>query len=298
MKVISIVLAILLSSLLLVLIPVSSVVYSLNASILKPYHSQSYFVESGIYPELKQKLKLNILGYKNQEEENKASLLDSVRNKIFNKAFDSVVTDNFVTLKMSTLQNSFWDYMTDKSNHIAAIPIPELSAALTKLVDQQILPTLVKQQMKEQLKKNLADSLDIIQLMDIQTKKLENTKEKYLLFKREAWLVYFLMFIVLALSVLLSYLRKCRIKWIGVCLTVGGMITMLIWIPKVLYLQNISISDDMQDLSRGINQLAAVASNDFMLHLSIASAIAILIGLAVILLSPRKKVNKTDSHHF
>ncbi|MDB5056415.1 MAG: hypothetical protein JWM44_4465 [Bacilli bacterium] len=287
MKVISIVLAILLSSLLLILIPVSSVVFSANASILKPYHSQSYFVESGIYPELKQKLKLSILGYKNQEEENKASLLDSIRNKIFNKAFDSVVTDDFVALKMFTLQNSFWDYMTDKSNHIAAIPIPELSAALTKLIDQQILPTLVKQQMKEQLKKNLADSIDIIQLMDIQTKKLENTKEKYLLFKREAWLVYFLMFIVLALSVLLSYLRKYRIKWIGVCMTVGGMITMLIWIPKVRYLQNIPISDDMQDLSRGINQLAAAASNDFMLQLSIAAAIAILIGLAVIWLSPR-----------
>jgi hypothetical protein len=267
-RAISYILLVFLSITLIIAIPIGITAYSANSTFLKPYSSDIYLAKSGINSELKLMVKESIMG---SDSAKNTSPLAKLRNKLVGQAFDSIVTDDLVSQKMNLLQISLWDYFTGKSKKLLAIPIPELAAAL------------------KAANINLGGNTDLFSLLGGKTDELENIKTTYQLYQKGTLVIYILLPILLIVCVLLAQLLG-RSLWIGACLVIGGVLTLLLRVPVNLLTNSISVPIQMQKVSKGITSMTMLARDDFLIRLSIVSAAVLFIGLIAIFLMKRRKI--------
>jgi uncharacterized membrane protein YccF (DUF307 family) len=265
-RAISYILLVFLSILLVITIPIGITAFSANSTFLKPYSSDAYLVKSGINSELKLIVKESLVG---SDSAKNTSPLAKLRNKLVGQAFDSIVTDDLVSQKMNLLQISLWDYFTGKSKKLLTIPIPELSVAL------------------QAANVNLGDKTDLFSLLGGKTDELENIKTTYQLYQKGTFVIYILIPILLIVCVLLA-LSLDRSLWIGSCLVIGGLLTLLLWVPVTLFTNSINVPIQMQKVSERITSLIMLARHDFLIRLSIVSAAVLLIGVIAMLIMKRR----------
>jgi hypothetical protein len=265
-RAISYILLVFLSILLVIAIPIGITAFSANSTFLKPYSSDTYLAKSGINSELKLTVKESLMG---SDSAKNTSPLAKLRNKLVGQAFDSIVTDDLVSQKMNLLQISLWDYFTGKSKKLLAIPIPELSAAL------------------QAANVNLGDKTDLFSLLGGKTAELENIKTTYQLYQKATLVIYILIPILLIVCILLA-LSLDRRLWIGSCLVIGGLLTLLLWLPVTLFTNSINVPIQMEKVSEGITSLIMLARHDLLIRLSIVSAAVLLIGVIAMLIMKRR----------
>jgi hypothetical protein len=247
-------------------IPTGLIAFSANSTFLKPYSSNTYLVKSGLNAGLKLTLRENLIG---SNSDNNVSGLEKLRYKLLGHAFDSIFTDDLVSKKMNLLQMSLWDYFTGKSNKLLTVPIPELSAALTAA-------NLI-----------LGGNSDLFSLLGGKASELDNIKTTYQLYQRGTLVIYILLPILLILCFLLAQsLNKSR--WIGVCLMIGCVLTLLLWLPVTLFSNSFTVPDQMRNVSKEIINLIMLARYDFLIRLSIVSAAVLLLGVFAMFLRPRR----------
>jgi hypothetical protein len=267
-KVISYMLLTLFSALLIVLIPIGTILVSANTTFLKPYQSEAYLADSGIYNDFKQMLRKKFVGDTPQE---KQSALNKLRDQLVGKAFDKIVTDNFIAQKMGQLQKSMWDYFTDKTNTLMAIPIPEITDVLAKIPGQKII-----------------ENSDFVSLLGLKAQQIESIKTYYSLYNKGLWVLYALILILLGLCVVLTYVLNISGKWLGVSLLIGGGLSLLAMIPIKLWPYNISYPKGIAEFSDGINGLMVSVRHDLLQRMSILAVIVIVLGFVVLLIKQRK----------
>jgi hypothetical protein len=267
-KVISYTLLTLFSALLIVLIPIGTILVSANTTFLKPYHSETYLADSGIYKDFKQIIRKKIVG---EAPNDKQSVINKLRGQLVGQAFDKIVTDNFVSLKMGQLQNSMWDYLTDKTNTLLTVPVPEISDILLKLPGQKS-----------------TEHGDLVSLLGLKTQQLESLKTYYLLYNKGLWVLYALIVILLVLCAILTYALNISGKWLGISLLIGGGLSLLLMIPIKLWPYNISYPIGMNDFSDGINGLIVSVRHDLLQRMSNVTIIVIVLGFLVLFIKQRK----------
>jgi hypothetical protein len=268
MKVISYTLLAIFSALLIVLIPIGTILFSANTTFLKPYHSEAYLADSGIYSDFKQMIRKKIVG---ETPIDKQSVINKLRGKLVGQAFDKIVTDDFVSLKMGLLQTSLWDYLTDKTNTLIAVPIPEISDMLMKLPGEKS-----------------AEHGDLVSLLGLKAQQLESFKTNYLLYNKGLWVLYALILIMLGLCVVLTYALNISGKWLGVSLLIGGGLSLLLMIPIKLWPSIVSYPRGMNDFSYGINGLIVSVRHDLLQRMSIVAVIVIVFGVLTLFIKQRK----------
>jgi hypothetical protein len=267
LKIISYTLLALFSALLVVLIPIGTILCSANTTFLKPYHSEAYLADSGIYNDFKEIIRKKIIG---ETPTGKQSVIDKLRGQLVGQAFDKIVTDDFVSLKMGQLQNSMWDYLTDKTKTLKAIPILEISDILSKLPGEQF-----------------AEHGDLISLLGFKAQQVESLKTYYTLYTKGLWVLYALIFILLGLCAILTYALNISGKWLGISLLIGGALSLLLMIPIKLW-PNVSYPIGINDFSNGINGLIVSVRHDLLQRMSFVAVIVIVLGFLVLFIKQRK----------
>lgn len=272
MKVVSIILMTLFSVMLFALIPVATVLFSVNSTILKPYNTEKYIAESGLNTNFKQKIRNQFTG---EDPNQKPSALQKLQAQLVGQVFDSLVTDELIANKMNLLETSFWDYMTDKTQTFLHVPVAELSDINAKF------PAL-----------KLAELGDFNALIGLKADQLEDIKSYYNYYSKGLSGLYILIFILVGICILLTYVLNISGKWLGIVITSGGVLTLLLWLPFRFLSTKIDFSPDMAMYQDGINNLILNARHDFLQCLIIVSVVVIALGILTMFM--RKKEQAPD----
>lgn len=272
MKVVSIILMTLFSVMLFALIPVATVLFSVNSTILKPYNTEKYIAESGLNTNFKQKIRNQFTG---EDPNQKPSALQKLQAQLVGQVFDSLVTDELIANKMNLLETSFWDYMTDKTQTFLHVPVAELSDINAKF------PAL-----------KLAELGDFNALIGLKADQLEDIKSYYNYYSKGLSGLYILIFILVGICILLTYVLNISGKWLGIVITSGGVLTLLLWLPFRFLSTKIDFSPDMAMYEDGINNLILNARHDFLQCLTIVSVVVIALGILTMFM--RKKEQAPD----
>jgi hypothetical protein len=277
LKIVSYFLLIIFSAMLIVLIPVATVLFSVNTTFLKPYNSEKYLAESGIYGYFKQKLRNNFV---NEDVNVKQTAIEKLQNKLVGQAFDTIVTDELVSSKMSLVQTSLWDYFTDKTKTLMGIPIAEVSDITTKF------PTL-----------KIGDLTDLNSMIGLKADKLENYKTGYSLYSKGVWGLYALIFILAGICALLTYVLNITGKWLGISIVIGGAIALFLWVPSLIASQMVSDSSSSESLRNGMFGLLKSAQHDFLQCLTIISVVVIALGIVTTFMRKRLQTPETPQEN-
>jgi hypothetical protein len=267
-KVISYLLMAFFSVMLIALIPLGTILFSANSTFLKPYHSEAYLADSGIYTNIKQMIKNKITG---EDKQAHPSALEKLKVKLVGQAFDKVVTDDFVSKKLGLLQTNIWDYLTDKTNTFMTVPVTELSNILLKFPSEQ-----------------LGDHNDLAGILGLKLENMEKIKTSYKLAQKGLWVLYILIFILLGLCVLLTYILSISGKWLGISLIIGALLTLLLCVPIWLSIDKIHFSTDMEELKSSITILILRTRHDYLQCLSIVSITILALGILMMFMKKRQ----------
>jgi hypothetical protein len=273
LKVISFFLMLLFSIMLIVLIPIGTALFSANSTILKPYHTETYLTQSGLYSNFKQKIRKSFTGDTGNQ---KQSALEKLQSKLVGLAFDKIVTDDLVTHKMGQVQTSFWDYLTGKTETFLSVPIVELTEIRTKF------PAL-----------NIGDFGDFNSLIGLKAAKMEEIKTDYRLYTKGIWVLYIMVFVLVGVCAILSYILNISGKWLGISLTIGGALALLMWIPLSIIPDKINFSKNMEDYRSGITNLIVNVRHDFLQCLTIVSIVVISLGILMMFMKNREQSPET-----
>jgi hypothetical protein len=254
---------------LIALIPIGTVIFSANSTILKPYHTEAYLTQSGLYSNFKQMIRNKFTGGNVNQ---KQSALEKLQSKMVGLAFDKIVTDELVTHKMGQLQTSFWDYLTGKTETFLRVPIAELANITTKF------PAL-----------KIGDYGDFNSLIGLKAAKMEEIKTNYRLYTKGIWVLYILVFVLAGVCAILSYILNISGKWLGISLTIGGALALLMWIPLSIIPDNIGLSKDMEEYKSGITNLIVDVRHDFLQCLTIVSVVVISLGILMMFMRNREQ---------
>lgn len=276
-KVISYILMMLFSVMLITLIPVATVLFSANSTILKPYNTEKYIAESGLNANFKQVIRKQFTG---EEENQKQTALRMLQGKLVGQAFDMLVTDELFANKLGLLQTSFWDYMTDKTKTFLHVPIAELSDINAKF------PAL-----------KIGELGDLNTLIGLKADKLEDIKRYYSFYSKGLLGLYILIFILASVCVLLTFVLDISGKWLGIVLTSSGVLALLLWVPFRLLSTKINFSQDMKPYEDGIGQLIINARHDFLQCLTIVSVVVIAIGILTMFMRKREQAPDTPQEN-
>jgi hypothetical protein len=262
---------------LIVLIPAATVLLSANSTFLKPYNSEKYLSESGMYTTLKQMIRKKFVS---EDDKVKQSALAKVQTKLVGQAFDKIVTDDLVSRKMGLLQTSLWDYFTDKTETILGVPIAEISEITAKFPGLKI-----------------GEYGDLNSMIGLKADKMEEIKISYLLYSKGLWLLYILIFILAGVCALLTYILNITGKWLGTSLVIGGALTLLLWVPILIASEMFSLTNDTQSLRGGMIGLFKVVRHDFLQYLTIISVVVISIGIVTTFMRKRVQTPETPQEN-
>ncbi|MEX2460466.1 MAG: hypothetical protein WD469_04085 [Paenibacillaceae bacterium] len=269
MRVVSYFLMVLFTVMLIVLIPIGTVLFSLNSTILKPYNTEKYLADSGLYTNLKEIIRKNFTG---EDKNEKQSAIQKLQGKLIGQAFDKIVTDDFVASKMALLQTVFWDYMTDKTKTFLHVPIAELSNITAKF------PTL-----------EMGGHGDLNTLIGLKADKMEELKRGYKFYSKGLLGLYVLVFILVGICALLSYVLNISGKWLGVSLTIGGVLTLLLSVPYRFITAEMVTSHNAENLVSGAAQLFIQARHDLLQCLTIVAVAVIAVGILSMFMGNREQ---------
>lgn len=262
---------------LIILIPVATVLFSANSTILKPYNTEKYIAESGLNTNFKQVVRKQFTG---EEENQKQTALRMLQGKLVGQAFDMLVTDELFANKLGLLQTSFWDYMTDKTKTFLHVPIAELSDINAKF------PAL-----------KIGELGDLNTLIGLKADKLEDIKRYYSFYSKGLLGLYILIFILASVCILLTFVLDISGKWLGIVLTSSGALALLLWVPFQLLSTKMNFSQDMKPYEEGISKLIINARHDFLQCLTIVSVVVIATGILTMFMRKREQAPDTPQEN-
>jgi hypothetical protein len=119
--------------------------------------------------------------------------------------------------------------------------------------------------------------------------RLETIKKYYHFYTKGIMGLYILIFILVGICVLLSYVLNIGGMWLGSVLMVGGVIAMLVWVPAwLITFYKIDYSTSMKSLGSGLTELILNARHDFLQCLTIAAVVVIALGILTMFMKKRE----------
>jgi hypothetical protein len=126
---------------------------------------------------------------------------------------------------------------------------------------------------------------------------MEKIKTSYKLVQKGLWVLYILIFILLGLCVLLTYILNISGKWLGISLIIGALLALLLSIPLWLSINNLHISNDMEELKSGVTLLILSTRHDFLQCLIIVSITILALGILMMFMKKRLVTSPMQEDH-
>jgi hypothetical protein len=126
---------------------------------------------------------------------------------------------------------------------------------------------------------------------------MEEIKTDYRLYTKGIWVLYILVFVLVGVCAILSYILNISGKWLGISLTIGGALALLMWIPLSINPNKISFSKNMEDYRSGITNLIVDVRHDYLQCLTIVSVVVISLGILMMFMRNREKSPDTPQRN-
>lgn len=287
---------------------VGTVVWSVNATVLKPYHSIDYLNKSGIYTGIRSMMdtmmdQVNDNSNNSTDGDNQDKNQQAIEQKIkeqqeaitdsLNTAIKNTLTDSYVGTKLSSLQSTLWDFLTDKGDLSVVIATPELQEAATQAINEnEKLTDDVKAEVAKNIKENIPASFNLNTILNKSDSAnstsdksnnidFEQVKSVYKNIKLASLGVYATVVILLIGCILITLSLKNTRGWIGTILIIPGILVLALAFGVKTIPSQIKLNDLPAELSAGISQLFDVVIGEVSSQFIILSVILVVLSILV-----------------
>ncbi|MBO8173106.1 MAG: hypothetical protein H0Z33_14600 [Bacillaceae bacterium] len=295
---------------LIVMIPATLMTESINRTALKPYTTTGYIEQTDLSSQVERWVEAAL---REQTERIQINGVPQAVNQVAQDAIATVIeqqiTEELIADKLDLFQIAVWDYITDKTDRVEPIPVPELRESFMTTVKQQLnqwsqqtdipLSTLgtesERQQMIENMALSIPGAIDLTPALERFPIAMETLKLEYQEQQLNRYILYAGTLIFLLLGILL--LRKLRpiLTWTGTVLVIGGVFS---FVPAIATL---ALHRELMDLlvpflgidrwagwsqvEQGVLRFVQVIAADFRSHLIVLSAVTLGVGVLMFIIS-------------
>ncbi len=263
-----------------------TLVWSVNATVLKPYESIRYLQQSGIYRELG-----GIVGEMfTPEDSNPSNGQSSTPEEIELQetivvTLQEILTEQYIASKFTPLQTNIWDYITDKSELSLVVAIPEIREQMLKaIMDNTRLPEQVKAEAPAKVNEIFPETIDFAKLLNSNAEENQSSennskfdfaqiKEIYHTIARATVGLYSVIVVLLALCVGISLYLKNTHRWIGTILLIPGILILVQGLAVKSVTGVVPTSDLPEAFQTSVTQLISDVSGDISSQLFMVAAI-------------------------
>lgn len=294
---------------------VGTIVWSVNATVLKPYHSINYLNESGMYAGigtiLRDTFTKNLNGQPsdnanndsnldtNNQDKNQQAIEQKVKESqqqienTLKTAINDTLTDSYIATKLSTLQTSLWDFLTDKGGLSLVIATPELQEAAIQAINaNDQLTNDVKEELAKNIKEQIPASFDLNEMLNKEDSANSTTESKnpinfeqiksiYQNIKLATLGLYAFVIILLILSILITlYLKNTR-RWIGTILIIPGILVLALGVGVNVIASQIKMPDLPSELIDSISKLLNTVTREISTQFIVLGIILIVMSILI-----------------
>ncbi len=302
MKVFALIGLVILSMLFIFTALLGSVIWSVNATLLKPYESIRYLEQSGIYDRfggIVADMFATTTADNNQSNEQAPSPEEKQLRDTVAASLNKILTREYVASKFTPLQTQFWDYMTDKSELSPGVEIPEVrEQVLQAIMANSSLSEQLKAEAPENVNGTFPASIDIAQLANqsqSENQGSENSnsidfvqiKETYHSISLATVGLYAAFAVLLIFCVLITLYLKNTTGWIGTILLIPGIFILVESFGLKSVSAFVPISDLPEAFQVSVTQIISDVTSDMSSQLLL---IAVIFLVASILTYMSKRI--------
>jgi hypothetical protein len=253
-----------------------SIAWAVNATVLKPYHTNDLLKSSGIYADLSEMMRSSMI---NDTE-------PDIINKVLSDELEKTVTEEYVEQKLNTLQTQLWDYLTNQSPLNLQVDISEISDALTKAVNEQITdPDVQKSEVIQSIKESFPRSLDLTEMLseDSSSFDFETVKSYYQLSQNITLGLYLSIFVLIVICTLLTLYLKNTSKWLGIVFLIAGIKILVLGILVRILPDYAPWNNESSALPENLLNVIANAASKISTQFIVIAVILLVISVALFL---------------
>lgn len=284
---------------LMVIIPLSFVLYSINQTVLKPYESDEYITKV----ELVEFLSDNIQGRFTDVDHPLKDEYEELFSSTLQGALDEVITQAWVNDKFNEMQVNVWDYLLDVTETVKPIHITELKEAIILefelVLDEMGYPEEQAERFIAEMENQMPETLHIYDVLPVNGEQRSvQVKNSYQQSQQGYDVILLLTVILFVLGLFLTFYPKTLMRWSGYVLGVIGIFTFLIF--SLLSKRNIAASTEtvasttMNEWGNGLSNLFAAIFRDIAQVVSPLALTLCIVGLLLVLFSHFPFIRRAD----
>lgn len=274
-------------------IPLLVFFQSINSTILKPYNTEMYFQNSGIYKDLEGV-------FENDLKENFNSTLnkpDSLTIQIVNTIIEKHITDDSISYIIKGTNDSIWDYIIGKTDVINNVDMKNLNDSMSILIEHEVkeyseetgLPMeLLAKDLINYAENKMPKYFNFMSAFNLQVDQIDNLKQ---LFYKSRQVLFFLYMIILT-TILIGLITTGRLyrglKWISTNFLISGFLSLVPASVLIIYkddlFNKIIFKGLLVDFRQDFDKLFTLVINDILFHIITISFMLIFIGFVLLLI--------------
>ena len=277
MKLMKILLLVVITSMLMVSVPLWFALHSLNQTVLKPYSWDEYTKEN--------ENELNHMVITKMEEQFN-QIQHPLRDQYeadFQSALQLVITEQatpeWIRLKFNELQEHIWDYLLGKTALIEPIDIHELREALTEGIRQRLaeegIPDQLSHRIVSEMEQQVPVSINLHELFSMDEEQASQLKQVYNQTQDGYKNILILVVTLFACGLMITFFPVFALRWSGYVFVLTSIVALIC----VLLFNGI----DLAHFTR-VNMVTYMLT-DAVQKVNQMVAITVIIGILLILLS-------------
>lgn len=299
MKLLHILTLVIVTMVLMVIIPLSFFLYSINQTLLKPYALDEYITKV----ELSELLSDHIQERFEDVDHPLKDEYEEVFISTLQDALDEAVTPVWVNDKLNEMQVNVWDFLLEVTETIEPIHITELKESIILefqlVLDDMGYPEEQASRFIDEMENQVPEALYINDVLPMADKRSVQVKNAYQQTQQGYETILLLTVILFVIGLLLTFYPKTIMRWSGYVLGSMGLLTFLLisLLSKdnmEAATQTVQASTTMSGWGNGLSTLTAALLADIAEIMNPLALTLGIIGLLLVLFSHLSLIRRID----
>jgi protein-S-isoprenylcysteine O-methyltransferase Ste14 len=298
MKSMQVLMLVIVTIVLIVIIPLSFVLYSINQTALKPYATDEYITKIELYEVLSDNIQERFADINHPLKDQYEELFQST----LQDALDEVMTRSWVNDKVDEMQKNVWDYLLGVTESVEAVHITELKEAIILefqlVLEEQGYPEEQANRVVGEIESQMPEVLYINDVLPLTKERTVQAKNVYQQAQQGYDVILLLSVILFILGLLLTFYPKALMRWSGFVLGIIGVLTFLTLF--LLRKRNIEASiqasgaSETSEWEHGLSTLTSTLFMDIVEIINPMALILVVVGILLVLFSFLPLVHRID----
>jgi hypothetical protein len=215
--------------LLILMVPLSLAMYSMNRTVLEPYSTNQYISDTGLQEELHELIEEQVEAVLANHSVQQG--FEEILRSAVQTAVQEVVTPEWLNRKIEEFVTNFWDYLLGVTETIEPVELQLLKDTvimeLQKKLDEMAISEVHSKMIMNEIEPNIPLSLSITGTFPIDEQQLANIRDAYKQSQESYIYVLLTSLLLFIIGWITAFYPKLSLSWSGYTLGLIGIFMLL-----------------------------------------------------------------------